>query len=275
MMSTNTRPGVRLRRQAWAGLVLLAMALTGAVGFGLRDRRAEAQAKPVLVFAAASLKNALDDITAQYERETGRKVSVSYAASPALARQIESGAPADLFISADLDWMDYLQTRNLIKTETRANWLGNRLVLVAPRTSTATVTIGPGLSLTELLGDGRLAMADPKTVPAGKYGRAALESLGIWQSVENRLAQTENVRAALALVSRGEAPLGIVYQTDAAADPNVRIAGTFPENTHPPIVYPIALTAQSANTDAAAFLAYARSPVTRPPLEQQGFTVLK
>jgi molybdate transport system substrate-binding protein len=146
---------------------------------------------------------------------------------------------------------------------------------VAPRTSTATVTIGPGLSLTELLGDGRLAMADPKTVPAGKYGRAALESLGIWQSVENRLAQTENVRAALALVSRGETPLGIVYQTDAAADPNVRIAGIFPENTHPPIVYPIALTAQSANTDAAAFLAYARSPAARPLLEKQGFTILK
>jgi molybdate transport system substrate-binding protein len=251
------------------------MALSGPVGFGLRDQPVEAQPRPVLVFAAASLKNALDDITAQYERETGRKVSVSYAASPALARQIESGAPADLFISADLDWMDYLQARNLIKTETRANWLGNRLVLVAPKISTATVTIGPGLSLTELLGDGRLAMADPKTVPAGKYGRAALESLGIWQSVENRLAQTENVRAALALVSRGETPLGIVYQTDAAADPNVRIAGTFPENTHPPIVYPIALTAQSANTDAAAFLAYARSPVARPLLEKQGFTILK
>ena len=170
MMSTNMRPGVRLRRQAWAGLVVLAMALTGVVGSGLRDRQAEAQAKPVLVFAAASLKNALDDITAQYERETGRKVSVSYAASPALARQIESGAPADLFISADLDWMDYLQTRNLIKTETRANWLGNRLVLVAPKTSTATVTIGPGLSLTELLGDGRLAMADPRPCPPASTG---------------------------------------------------------------------------------------------------------
>jgi molybdate transport system substrate-binding protein len=235
----------------------------------------QAQEKSLTVFAAASIKNALDDINAAFTKKSSVKTVASYAATSALMRQIEQGAPADIFISADLDWMDYLQTRNLIKAETRGNWLGNRLVLVAPRTSTATVTIGPGLSLTELLGDGRLAMADPKAVPAGKYGRAALESLGIWQSVENRVAQTENVRAALALVSRGEAPLGIVYQTDAAADPNVRIAGTFPENTHPPIVYPVALTAQSANTDAAAFLAYARSPAARPPLEKQGFTILK
>jgi len=238
-------------------------------------RQSLGQERAVLVFAAASLKNALDDIMAQYERETGKRVTASYGASSALARQIEAGAPADVFMSADLDWMDYLQTRKLIKVDTRANLLGNRLVLIAPKSSTASVTIGPGFPLKELLGDGRLAMADPKDVPAGRYGRAALESLGIWPSVENRLAPAENVRAALALVSRGEAPLGIVYQTDAGADPNVRIAGTFPENSHPPIVYPAALTTESTNASAPAVLEYLKSPKARFLWERQGFTVLK
>jgi molybdate transport system substrate-binding protein len=258
-----------------AGLGLAALALAGWFGLGVPGRPALAQAKPALVFAAASLKNAFDEIAAQYERETGKKVTLSYGASSALAKQIEAAAPADLFISADLDWMDYLQTRNLIKTETRGNMLGNRLVLVAPKDSPASIKIGPGFPLVELLGGGRLAMADPKAVPAGKYGRAALESLGVWQAVELRVAAAENVRAALALVSRGEAPLGIVYQTDAAADPNVKIVGTFPEDTHPPIIYPAALLASTTNGDALAFLAYMRAPGARPAWEKHGFTVLK
>ena len=258
-----------------AGLGLAALGLTGWLGLGLPNAPALAQAKPVLVFAAASLKNALDEIVAQYERETGKKVTISYGASSALAKQIEAAAPADLFISADLDWMDYLQARNLIKTDTRGNMLGNRLVLVAPKDSRASIKIGPGFPLVELLGGGRLAMADPKAVPAGKYGRAALESLGVWQAVEPRVAAAENVRAALALVSRGEAPLGIVYQTDAAADSNVKIVGMFPEDTHPPIIYPAAVTGTSTNGDSATFLAYMRAPGARSAWEKQGFTVLK
>ena len=270
-------PGRKARRhsQFRAGLALTVLAVAATVGLPLPVRHADAQARPVLVFAAASLKSALDDIVAQYEREIGRKVSISYAASSALAKQVESGAPADLFISADLDWMDYLQTRNLIKVDTRKNLLGNRLVLVGPKDNQTTIPIGPGFPLVELLKDSRLAMADPKSVPAGKYGRAALESLGVWQAVEPRVAAAENVRAALALVSRGEAPLGIVYQTDAAADPNVRIVGMFPEDTHPPIIYPLALVAGSTNADAAPFRAYLQSAGVRPLWEKHGFTVLK
>jgi molybdate transport system substrate-binding protein len=272
-MTTIRWSATQFTRRLGAGLVLLALAAAGLPGGPGPD--AAAQARPALVFAAASLKNALDDIVLQYERETGRKVTVSYAASSALARQIESGAPADLFISADLDWMDYVQTRNLIKADTRANLLGNRLVLVGGKDNRATIQIGPGLPLTELLGGGRLAMADPKSVPAGKYGRAALESLGLWQAVEPRVAAAENVRAALALVSRGEAPLGIVYQTDAAADPNVRVVGVFPESTHPPIIYPAALVGASTHADAPPFLTYLRSPGVRSLWEKQGFTVRK
>ncbi|HJQ57325.1 MAG TPA: molybdate ABC transporter substrate-binding protein [Vineibacter sp.] len=233
-----------------------------------------AQSQPVLIFAAASLKNALDEIAAQWTRDTGKQTKISYAASPALARQIEGGAPADVFISADLDWMDYVSQRKLIKPESWANLLGNRIVLVATKGSKAETKIAPGFPLRNLLGDGRLAMANVDAVPAGKYGKAALEALGVWASVQDRLAQAENVRAALLLVSRGEAPLGIVYQTDAASDANVRIVDTFPENTHPAIVYPIALVASSANPDAAAFLTYLGSSAARPAFEKQGFTVL-
>ncbi len=275
MSRTESRMADRPPLPRLSVLVLAAVAVVATIVIGPRIAPGAAQGRGVLVFAAASLKNALDDVAGQYERETGRKVSVSYGASSALARQIEAGAPADLFISADLDWMDYLQSRKLIKRETRTSLLGNRLVLVAPKTSPAAITIGPGFPLAELLGDGRLAMADPRAVPAGKYGRAALESLGAWPAVERRLAQVENVRAALALVSRGEAPLGIVYQTDAAADPNVRIVGMFPENTHPPIVYPVSLTTDSSNATAPGFLTYLRSPATRPLWEKQGFTVLR
>lgn len=245
-----------------------------ALGLGPGIRPAVAQSGEVVVFAAASLKDALDDINARWQQETGKKTAISYAASSALAKQIEAAAPADLFISADLDWMEYLQQRNMIKADTRSNLLGNRIVLIAAKESKISTTIAPGLDLAGLLGSGRLAMADVSAVPAGKYGKAALEALGVWASVQDKVAQAENVRATLLLVSRGEAPLGIVYQTDATADPNVKIVGAFPENTHPPIIYPAALTAGSKNPDAAAFLAYLKSAKAKPLFEKQGFTVL-
>jgi len=179
-----------------------------------------------------------------------------------------------MFISADLDWMDYGQQKNLIKPDTRSNLLGNRLVLVAPKGSNISANIQPGFDLAALLKGGRLAMGNVDAVPAGKYGKAALEKLGAWDGVKDKIAQAESVRAALVLVSRGEAPLGIVYQTDAASDPTVKIVGTFPENTHPPIIYPIALTKDSINPDALAFLNFIRSPAARPIFERQGFTVL-
>jgi molybdate transport system substrate-binding protein len=239
---------------------------------------ARAQDGPIVVFAAASLKNALDAVNAKWQKETGKKASISYAASSALARQIEQGAPAQMFISADLDWMDYLAKKRLIKPETRSNLLGNRIVLIAPKgeahNTAKAVDIKPGFDLAKLLGDGRLAMANVDSVPAGRYGKAALEKLGVWGSVSGKVAQAENVRAALLLVSRGEAPAGIVYQTDAAADRSVAIIGAFPEDTHPPIIYPIALTATATSPDATAFLAYIRSDKAKPTFEAQGFTVL-
>ena len=236
---------------------------------------AAAQNRDVLVFAAASLKDAMDDITAQYQRETGKSVKVSLAASSTLAKQIESGAPADIFISADLDWMNYLAQRNLIKADTRKNLLGNKLVLVAPKDSSVNVSIQPGFPLARLLAGGKLAMADTAAVPAGKYGKAALEKLGVWSSVAAQVAQAESVRAALALVARKEAPLGIVYQTDANAEPKVKVAAAFPADTYPAIIYPIARTAESTNPDAAAFLTYLESAKARLLFEKQGFTVLK
>jgi molybdate transport system substrate-binding protein len=242
---------------------------------GFAAGRAGAQGRDVLVFAAASLKNALDDANAEYLRQTGRKVVVSYGASPTLARQIEAAAPADVFISADLDWMNYVAERKLIKPETRVNLLGNRLVLVAPAGAQRDVTIAQGFPLASMLGHGRLAMAEPDAVPAGKYGKAALEHLGVWSAVQGRLARAENVRAALALVSRAEAPFGVVYQTDAAADPKVKIVGFFPEDTHPPIVYPLAAVATSTAPTTGAYLAFLRSPAARPFFEKQGFTILK
>jgi len=252
-------------------LVLTAAAL---VAWGASQNPARAQGGDVVVFAAASLKNALDAINEQWHKETGRKAVISYAASSALAKQIEQGAPAQMFISADLDWMDYLARKNLIKPETRLNLLGNRIVLIAPKDKAQAVDIKPGFDLVKILGNGRLAMANVDAVPAGKYAKAALEKLGIWSSVSDKIAQAENVRAALLLVSRGEAPVGIVYQTDAAADANVKIIGTFPEEAHPPIIYPLALTANATNPDAEAFLAYIKSAKAKPLFEAQGFNVL-
>ncbi|MFN3766425.1 MAG: molybdate ABC transporter substrate-binding protein [Aliihoeflea sp.] len=230
--------------------------------------------EPVTVFAAASLKNALDAINESWSQEEGRTATISYAGSSALARQIEEGAPADLFISADLDWMANLAERALIDTQSERRLLGNRIVLVAPADATTELSIEPGFDLAGALGDGRLAMANVDAVPAGRYGKAALETLGVWDSVADKVAQAENVRAALQLVALGEAPLGIVYQTDATAEPDVRVVGTFPEDSHDPIIYPAALTAGGANPDAAAFLDYLQGGAARAIFEEQGFTVL-
>jgi len=245
-----------------------------ALAFGMFVMVPVALADDVLVFAAASLRDALDDTIAAYEKGGGGAIKVSYAASSALAKQIESGAPADIFISADLDWMNDVQKHDAIKPETRANFFGNVLVLVEPADSTKTVEIKPGFPLASMLGDGRLAMADPDAVPAGKYGKAALQKLGVWGAIEPKLARAEDVRAALLFVSRKEAPFGIVYQTDAAADKGVKVAGVFPPDTYPPIIYPAALTASSKNPEAAKFLAYLHSDAAKPFFEKQGFSVL-
>ncbi len=236
---------------------------------------AAARADDVIVFAAASLKNALDDVTTRYLNQTGKTVTVSYAATSALAHQIEQGAPADIFFSADEDWMDYVAKRNLIQPDTRRTLLGNEIVLVVPKSSPATIAIGPGMNLAGLLGpDGHLAMANTDAVPAGKYGKAALQSLGVWDSLAPSVVQSDNVRAALAFVARGEAAAGIVYATDAIAEPGVRVVGAFPDDSHPQILYPLALTATSTNPDARAFLDFMQSAAARPAYEKQGFTVL-
>ena len=256
----------------WRGIGLALGLLAAHV---LPAASARAASNPPLVFAAASLKEALDAVTAEWAHESGKTARISYAGSSLLARQIEQGAPADLFISADLDWMDYLDARHLLKARSRIDLLGNRLVLIAPKASGVSLTIAPGFDLAHALGTGRLAMADTKAVPAGKYGKAALEKLGVWASVENRIAQAENVRAALAFVARGEAPLGIVYRTDALAEPGVRIVALFPEDTHQPIVYPAALTAASRNEDAAALLAFLSSARAGEIFKSHGFVLLK
>jgi molybdate transport system substrate-binding protein len=232
------------------------------------------QDKTITVFAAASMKNALDDVNAAFLKAAGIKVVASYAASSALARQIEQGAPADIFASADLDWMDYSATKKTIKDDTRVNLLGNRLVLIAPKDSRiANVAIGPGFDLAALTGDGRIATGEISSVPVGKYAKGALEKLGIWASVEKKFAMADNVRAALALVARGEAVLGIVYETDAKVEPNVKIVGVFPTDSHPAIVYPVAATA-TAKPEAATYLAFLRSNVAKLVFEQYGFSFL-
>jgi len=244
------------------------------LGLSLTCSTIPAHAKDVVVFAAASLKNALDDAAAAWKQETGKTAVISYAASNALARQIEAGAPADIFFSADLDWMNFVTSRNLIRSETGTNLLGNSLVLIAPNDANVQVSLQSGVDLAAALGDSRLAMGQVDAVPAGKYGKAALEKLGAWEGVKDKVAQTENVRAALLLVSRGEAPLGIVYKTDAVSDPSVKIVATFPEGTHPPIVYPVAATRSSSNADAESFLSFLRSGRAKPLFEKQGFTFM-
>jgi len=252
--------------------LIVRIAVAGAA-LVLAPMAASAQ-ETVTVFAAASLKNALDEINTACEADVGEKATISYAASSALAKQIEEGAPADVFISADLAWMAYLSDKNLTKKDTETKLLGNSIVLVAPADSTASTEIAPNFDLAALVGDGKLAMANVDAVPAGKYGKAALEKLGVWASVEGKVAQAENVRAALALVSTGEAPLGIVYKTDAAADPKVKIVGTFPADSHAPIIYPVAQTAGSKDDDTPAFLKCLQTAKAKELFEKQGFTVL-
>ncbi len=230
--------------------------------------------RPLLIFAAASMKNAVDDVDAAFTKKTGLKVVASYAASSALMKQIEQGAPADVFASADLDWMDYGSQHKLVQDDTRTNLLGNRLVLIAPKSSSlGTVAIGPGVDLAGLAGDGRIATGDVRAVPVCKYAKAALEALGVWSKAQTKLAMAENVRAALTLVARGEATLGIVYETDAKVEPNVKIVGVFPDNSHPPIIYPVALTA-SAKPEARRYLEFLRSQAAKTIFEKYGFSVL-
>jgi len=249
-------------------------ALAAAVAFAAAPLAATAQQQSITVFAAASMKNALDDVDDAFSKQSGIRVVASYDASSALMKQIEQGAPADVFLSADLKWMDYGAEHHLIKTDTRFDLLGNRLALIAPKDSRiGTVTIGPGFNLASLAGDGRIAVGDVRAVPAGLYAKAALEKLGAWTAVESKLAMAQNVRAALVLVARGEAPLGIVYETDAKIDPGVKIVGVFPEDSHPPIVYPVAATA-TAKPDAAPYLAFLRTQAAKAILEHYGFTVL-
>ena len=233
-----------------------------------------AQERLLTVFAAASMKNSLDDVDAAFTKNTGIKVVASYDASSALMKQIEGGAPADVFISADLQWMNYGSQKKLIKDETHVNLLGNELVLIAPKDSKIdNVTIKPGFDLAGLADSGRIATGDVAAVPVGIYAKGALEKLGVWSSVEPKMAMTSNVRAALILVARGEAPLGIVYSTDAKVEPGVKIVGVFPEDSHDPIIYPVAATV-GAKPDAGQYLAFLRSQAAKSIFEGYGFTVL-
>jgi len=249
-----------------------------AASFGLLNAIAPARAADsVLVFAAASLKESLDTADAAYMKlNPGVQVTASYAASGTLAKQIDNGAPADLFISADLKWMDYLATRHEIVADSRIDLLGNTLVLVAPADAkTEPVAIGPTLDLGAFVGDSRLAIGDPQAVPAGDYAKAALESLGLWDGVKDKLATADSVRAALLLVDRHEAPVGIVYGTDALIEKGVKIIGTFPESSHKPIIYPAGLVQESKpNLAAASFLAWLNSPLAAPYFVKAGFVAL-
>jgi molybdate transport system substrate-binding protein len=234
----------------------------------------------ITVFAAASLKNALDDTDAAFSKAMGIKVVASYAASSALVKQIEQGAPADVFISADLRWMDYAAEHKLIKPDSRVNLLGNRLVLIAPQDSKldhVAIAKGPGdlgFDIAKLAGDGRIAVADVKAVPAGRYAKTALTSLGAWAAAEPKLAQAENVRATLAFVARNETPLGIVYATDAKIEPKVKIVGEFPDDAYPPVTYPVAETSASKNAAAARYLAFLRTGAAKAVFEKYGFSYL-
>jgi len=244
-------------------LVLLSVALIGPV---------VAQAQTVRVAAAASLSTVLEEMIKVWQDNGGGTVVASYGASSALARQIESGAPGDVFISADLEWMDYVQDKKLIDPATRKIIAANTLVLIGPADSKISIKLAPGADLAGALAGGRLALAEPNSVPAGKYAKAALTKLGIWASVEAKVASAENVRAALALVSRGEAPLGAVYSTDAVSEPKVKIIAAFPADSHPAIVYPVAVTVTGKdNPKAKAFVEFLLSEKARAIFVKYGF----
>lgn len=255
-----------MRRRNLFGIGLLILCALGSPA-----RAADAPDQELLVFAAASLTNVLDEIGTAYTQQTQQRVKFSYAASSALARQLEAGSRADVFFSADLEWMDYLQARNLIDRSTRRNVLGNRLVLVAPADSKIELKIAPGFALGAALGaNGRLATGDPESVPVGKYARSALTSLGVWNDVADRLVRADNVRSALAFIARGETPLGIVYETDARVEKRVRIVDFFPADSHPPIVYPVAVTAH-ARPAARQFVEFLQSAPAQEAFKKFGF----
>ena len=253
---------------------LVHLVLAAAVVMAASTLSPHAQQPSLTVFAAASMKNALDDINAAFTKRSGAKVVASYAATSALMRQIEQGAPADIFASADLEWMDYGLKNKLINPATRVNLLGNRLVLIAPKDSKITsVKLEKGFDLAKLVGDGRIATGEVKSVPVGRYAVAALEKLGMWSSVEKRMAMVENVRVALTLVARGEAPLGIVYETDAKVEPGVKIVAHFPPDSHPEIVYPVAATVK-ANAEAPRYIDFLQSGASKSIFEKYGFSFL-
>lgn len=265
-------------RQKSAGLLSLLgalAALSGSLSPALAlDPPPAAKNSPVTVFAAASLKNALDEAAALWKSRTGENVAISYAASFPLARQIEAGAPADIFIGADTKSMDYLAGKNLINAGSRKNFLGNDLVLIAPQNAPETSVALTPAGLSAALQGGRLSMGDPVSVPAGSYGKEALTKLGLWDGVQAHLALADNVRSALLYVSRGETPLGIVYATDAHAAPEVKIVARFPENAHPPVVYPIALTATAKGEAPQNFVNFLEGPEAAKAFVKQGFVVL-
>ena len=259
----------RLSTHRLAGLFIVFTMLCGSA-----SPPAFAQDKSLTVFAAASMKNALDDVDAAYTAKTGVKIAASYAASSVLAKQIEQGAPADVFVSADIDWMDYATTKKAIAASTRLNLLGNSIVLIAPKDSGINnVTIGQGFDLAKLAGAGKIATGDVNAVPVGKYAKAALEKLGVWDAAAPKFAMAESVRAALILVARQEAVLGIVYSTDAKVEPGVKIVGTFPADSHPPIIYPVAATT-TAKAEAADYLAFLRTSAAKAIFEKYGFSFL-
>jgi len=261
------------RRASLIILAVVAIAMVvwqGARLLPIEATTAHTEDKTITVFAAASLKNALDDVDIAFTKQSGIKVVARYGASSALAKQIEQGAPADVFASADLQWMDHC----VRKKDTRVNLLGNKLVLIAAKDIKIDhVTIGPGFDLAKLAGDGRVATGDVREVPVGLYAKAVLERLGAWAAVEPKIAMSENVRVALGLVARGEAPLGIVYETDAKIEPAVKVIGVFPDNTQDPIIYPVALT-ETAKPDAAQYLSFLRSQTGKSVFEKYGFNFL-
>jgi len=264
-----------VRRGLSASLLSLMLAAAAFFPTPALAQPPEANGKGPLIFAAASLKTALDKIAEAFAAETGKTAPLVYASSAILAKQIEQGAPADLFISADLDWMDYLERAGLIRAETRHNLLGNALVLIEPADANTKLAITPGFDLAGAAGSGKIAACTIAACPAGVYAKQTLDALGIWAKVEPKLAQADNVRNALRLVSLGEAKFGIVYATDARSDPRVRVVGVFPESTHSPIIYPAALVVTSRSPDAARFLSFLSSPAANKIWIEQGFALLR
>jgi molybdate transport system substrate-binding protein len=254
-----------MRNFSRAFLLLLGLALLSAPG--------KASADEITVFAAASLTNALNEAGKAFEQKEQHTVRLSFASSSTLAKQIENGAPANLFLSADLDWMDYLDQRKLIADGTRTNLLGNRLVMIAPADSALKVDLKPGIDLAAFLSGGLLATGDPDHVPVGKYAKQAFEKLGAWKAIEGRIARADSVRAALALVERAECPLGVVYATDAAASAKVKVVGFFPEDSYPPIVYPAALVKGNDTPAARRLMEFLKSSAVKPIFEKHGFAV--